>query len=328
MSPQSAKQAPKSAPTPIKIGISACLLGNAVRYNGGHKHSKLCTKILSAHFEFVPACPEVAIGLGIPREPIRLVEIGGEVRVKGTDNSHDVTEPLRNQGAEFIDQNTNISGFIFTQNSPSCGLHNVKVYHANGNPLKKARGAFAQAIINNAPYLPVEEAGRLNDPLLRETFVTSVFAYHDWQTTVADTEEKQALIEFHARNKLLLMSHSIQTYKQLGQLISDLKSYAFNDIKNRYLIGFMNAIKTPTSRGMHCNAMEHLQGYFKRALTHQEKQSLNKTIHEYRKGYVPLVVPITLLKHYSQLYPEQAHYASKQSYLNPHPYELGLRNDI
>ena len=322
------QKAPESSAPNISIGISECLLGNAVRYNGGHKHSKLCSKILSQHFEFVPTCPEVAIGLGVPREPIRLVEVNKGIRVQNIQQSSDVTEPLHSHGHDFLNAHQSLSGFIFTQNSPSCGLHNVKVYHQNGNPLTKSRGAFASAITEKAPYLPVEEAGRLNDPLLRETFVTAVFAYHDWQINVATENEKRALIEFHARNKLLLMSHSIESYKRLGNLIADLKNVSYHEIKNRYLLEFMKAIKTPTSRGMHCNAMEHIQGYLKKALNSQQKQSLNKTIHEYRKGYIPLVVPITLLKHYSQLHQEQAFYACKQSYLNPHPYELGLRNDI
>lgn len=313
----------------IPVGISECLLGKPVRYNGGHKHSKLCSKELGDYFEFVPTCPELAIGMGVPRKPIRLVDVDSEVRVRGTEDANlDVTDPLLAEGDKYLSNNPQICGFIFTQNSPSCGLHGVKVYHQNGNPLSKDRGAFAKTIVENAPYLPVEEAGRLNDSLLRETFVTAVFTYHDWQQSVAGSDQKKSLVDFHARNKFLLLSHSTETYKRLGNLVADLKSQSLYSVKHQYLTGFMAAIKTPTTRGRHCNVMEHIQGYLKSSLSATEKQSLNKSIHDYRRGFVPLVVPITLLSHYAQVHHDQDSYIRQQSYLSPYPLEMGLRNDI
>lgn len=313
----------------IPVGISACLAGQKVRYNGGHKHSKLCTQELGKHFDFIATCPEMSIGLGVPRKPIRLVDIQGSTRVRDTEtNSLDFTNALYSQGEQFLKTATDICGFIFTQNSPSCGLHGVKVYHQNGNPLTKDQGAFAKAILKKAPYLPVEEAGRLNDALLRHTFITAVYTYHDWQTTVAPKAHKKALIDFHSRHKLLLMAHSTQAYKTLGKLISNLSNVDLNAIKQQYLNTFMAAIKTPTSRGRHCNAMQHIQGYLKKSLKPAEKRSITQTIHEYRKGYIPLVVPITLLNHYTQLTHNDNAYINQQSYLRTYPKELGLRNEI
>lgn len=313
----------------IPVGISECLLGKAVRYNGGHKHSKLCSKDLSRHFSFVATCPEMAIGLGVPRKPIRLVTIDNEVRVRGSEDSNlDVTNELKEEGLSFATNHPHLCGFIFTQNSPSCGLYGVKVYHENGNPLSKDRGAFAKTLTEKLPCLPVEEAGRLNDPLLRETFVTAVFAYHDWQSSVAANANKKALIDFHTRNKFLLLAHSTQTYRNLGQLISDLKNNDLETIKHSYLQHFMKALKTPTTRGRHCNVLEHIQGYLRDSLTSSEKASINKSIHDYRKGYVPLVVPMTLLNHYATARPEAPLYIQQQSYLNAAPIEMGLRNEI
>ena len=315
--------------TRIPVGISECLLGEPVRYNGGHKHSRLCSRELSSVFEFRATCPEMAIGLGVPREPIRLVNVDGETRVRGSDKPDlDVTDALRDQGSQFLDTHQDICGFIFTQKSPSCGLYGVKVYHQNGNPLDKGKGAFAGSVVSKAPYLPVEEAGRLNDPLLRETFVSAVFIYHDWVQTVARSPEKKSLIDFHSRHKFQLMAHCHETYKALGKMMADLKNVSLSDIKWRYLNQFMKAIRTPTTRGRHCNVMQHIQGYLRDALSPSERQSIHKSIHDYRSGFVPLVVPMTLLTHYAMLHHEHDSYLRQQSYLNPYPLEMGLRNAI
>ena len=313
----------------IPVGISECLLGEPVRYNGGHKHSRLCSRELGDIFDFVPTCPEMAIGMGVPRPPIRLVNVNNETRAQGSDNPElDVTDALARQGREFASRNQTLCGFIFTQKSPSCGLFSVKVYHQNGNPLDKGRGIFARTLCEQAPYLPVEEAGRLNDPLLKETFISAVYIYHDWLQTVAPSAEKKALIDFHSRHKLQLMAHSTQAYRQLGQLIANLKDSPLADIKAHYLNIFMATIKTPTTRGRHCNVMEHIQGYLKKTLSSSERHSVNRSIHDYRKGLVPMVVPMTLLNHYAELHLSEDSYLLQQSYLKPHPPEMGLRNDI
>jgi uncharacterized protein YbgA (DUF1722 family)/uncharacterized protein YbbK (DUF523 family) len=300
-----------------------------VRYNGGHKHSRLCTKELTNIFDFKPTCPEVAAGLGVPREPVRLINMNEGIKVRGSDNQDvDVTNELQRQAAHYLGTHNNICGFIFTPKSPSCGLFNVKVYHQNGNPLDKDQGMFAKSIVEQMPYLPVEESGRLNDPLLKETFISAVFVYHDWTKTVARKNDKKSLIDFHSRHKFQLMAHCISTYKTLGQLVADLKTKPLHELKWRYLNQFMAAIKKPTTRGRHCNVMEHAQGYLSNAASITEIQSINKSIHDYRKGFVPLIVPITLLTHYAKLHENKSHYLLQQSYLNPYPLEMGLRNDI
>lgn len=313
----------------IPVGISECLLGSEVRYNGGHKQMKLCTNVLSQHFEFVPTCPEMNVGLGVPRSPVRLVDFDGEVKVRGTDNpDQDVTEALHTDALSYLAKNPTVCGLIVTRGSPSCGLYSVKVYHQNGNPLSKSSGAFSQAVMDAAPYLPIEDSGRLNDALLRETFITAVYTLHDWKQTVAHSDEKSAIIGFHSRHKLLLMSHSISTYKSLGKLLGDLKGVGYNTLKEHYINAFMRAIKTPTTRGRHCNALQHLQGYLKTHINKTEKSSLSKTISDYREGYIPLIVPMTLLKHYANLHFDAGAYINSQSYLDPYPDTLGLRNDI
>lgn len=316
----------------IPVGISECLLGAEVRYNGGHKHSRLCTDTLATYFTFVSTCPEMNIGLGVPRETLRLVDMDGDTRVTESSNlSIDHTDALYQQGCDFAQHNPALAGFIVTRQSPSCGIHDVKVYHRNGHPQHKAHGMFAQGLIDTVPWLPIEDSGRLNDPLLRETFVTAVFALHDWQESVAKArkvEQKAALIKFHSRHKLLLMAHSTVCYKQLGNLIANLKAAPIDDILNEYRLAFMGAIRKPASRGTHCNALQHLQGYLKTHLDTHEKQSLSKSIHDYRNGIVPLVVPVTLLNHFSHQHFDNDAYINQQSYLNPHPEHLGLRNAI
>ncbi|MDX1695664.1 MAG: DUF1722 domain-containing protein [Ketobacteraceae bacterium] len=313
----------------IPVGISECLLGSSVRYNGGHKHSRLCTQELGDIFDFKATCPELAAGLGVPREPVRLVDTSKGIRVRGSDDpSLDVTESLVNHGQDFIASHQQLCGFIFTQKSPSCGLYSVKVYHQNGNPLDKGRGAFAASITERAPHLPVEEAGRLNDPLLKETFVSAVFVYHDWLQTVSRTADKKSLIDFHSRHKFQLMAHCNKTYRALGKLIADLGHVDLADVKQQYLNQFMTAIKKPATRGRHCHVMEHIQGYLRNSLSPAERQSINRSIHDYRKGFVPLVVPMTMLTHYAGLHHGEGSYLRQQSYLAPYPLEMGLRNDI
>lgn len=320
---------PQRSGSRIPVGISECLLGEPVRYNGGHKHSRLCSQGLAAIFEFRATCPEMAVGLGVPREPIRLVNVNKQIRVRGSDKPElDVTDELKSHATDFLDTHQDICGFIFTQKSPSCGLNGVKIYHENGNPLDKGQGAFSGSVVKKAPYLPVEEAGRLNDPLLKETFVSAVFIYHDWVQTVARSADKKSLVDFHSRHKFQLMAHCLKTYKALGNMIANLKDVALDDVKWRYLNRFMAAIKKPATRGRHCSVMEHIQGYLRDSLTGTERQSINKSIHDYRQGFVPLVVPMTLLTHYAALHHEQSSYLRQQSYLNPYPLEMGLRNAI
>lgn len=316
---------------PIKVGISSCLMGDEVRFNGGHKRSRFCTDVLSQYFSFVPICPEVAIGMGIPRPAIRLVSDSSHedspVYARGVDDpSLDVTNDLRTYGEQQAELHSDLCGYVFMQKSPSCGLFDVKRYLANGHPEGTRRGIYAEAFCNAHPLLPIEEAGRLNDDGLCENFLVRVYTYHDWQAFSRQHYSAKDLLSFHARYKYLVMAHSIQHYKAIGKLLSDLKSTDLTSIGQTYFELLMTALAKPATRKMHTNTLMHLQGHLKRHVSSQDKSELTDIIDQYRRGIIPLVVPLTLLKHH--LNHVEDDYAHQQVYLNPHPYELGLRNRL
>ncbi len=312
----------------IKVGISSCLLGQAVRYNGGHKLSTLCTQELGRYFEFVPTCPEAGAGLGIPRPPIRLTGAPGAPRaVHVSDASIDVTDQLQAYGAQRIPELGGLSGYIFIKNSPSCGLFRVKVYRADGVPQMEAgRGIFATALTRAYPLLPVEEDGRLQDPVLRENFIARVFAWHRWQHMKQQGLSAAGLIDFHSRYKYTLMAHSPQQYQVLGRMLADAGKQLPDVLGEQYFAGLMQALQQKATRGTNTNVLMHLQGYLKKQLSAGEKQSIGAVIEQYRKGIVPLVVPVTLLRHHFDQYPDP--YIQRQSYLQPYPDELSLRNAL
>ncbi len=318
-----------SAHSKPRIAISACLTGHSVRYNGGHKASDLCRTQLDAHFDWLPVCPEVAIGLGIPRDPIRLVGNPERPEVVGTRNpGMDLTGPLRNYGEQMAAELDSICGYIFMQKSPSCGLERVKVYQPNGHPaVQSGRGAFAQAFCALRPDLPVEEEGRLHDPVLRENFISRVYAYADWQRLLAEGLSRGSLVRFHSRYKYLVMANNPQAYRTLGRLLGSMsKDDDPQQVGQRYFSQLMQALRRCASRGTHCNVLQHLSGYFKDTLTQQDKAELQAIIGQYQQGVVPLVVPLTLLKHHLRKHPDP--YLLQQTYLQPHPESLGLRNAV
>ncbi|MHC8405884.1 YbgA family protein [Pseudomonas sp. TMB3-21] len=311
-----------------KIAISACLMGAEVRFNGGHKESRLCSRTLTEYFDFVPVCPEVAIGLGIPREPIRLVGNPDHPHAIGSVHADiDVTQSLAAYGQKMAAELDDICGYIFMQKSPSCGLERVKVYHTNGAPVDGGgRGIYAQAFCEQHPDLPVEEDGRLNDPVLRENFLTRVFAYSAWQQVLQEGLTRHGLTQFHARYKYLLMAHSPLHYKTLGNLLGNMGHTDPQELGPRYFSELMAALKTCATRRTHTNVLQHISGYLKQAISAEDKQEMQHVIGQYRQGIVPLVVPLTLLKHHFRLHPDP--YIAQQVYLQPHPENLSLRNAI
>ncbi|MFA5679243.1 MAG: DUF523 and DUF1722 domain-containing protein [Pseudomonas sp.] len=312
----------------IKIGISACLLGQPVRYNGGHKHSSLCNGMLARHFTFTAICPEQAIGLGTPRQPIRLVGDPASPQALGTvDTGLDVTDALNTYGARVAAQLDDISGYILMQKSPSCGMERVKVYGSNGYPVAGGgRGIFAAALMRARPELPVEEDGRLHDPVLRENFITRVFAYARWQELQRNGFTRQGLIQFHERYKYQLMANNREQYRELGRAVAQIGSMPLEEFVPLYFRQLMDALKQPASRGSHTNVLQHMVGYLKKTLSRPEKQEMQHLIDQYRTGVVPLVVPITLIRHHFRRHPDA--YIERQTYLQPHPEDLGLRNAL
>lgn len=312
----------------IKVGISSCLLGAQVRYNGGHKHSALCTQELARWFEFVPTCPEAGAGLGIPRPAIRLVGESGAPRAVRVDNAAvDVTDQLREYAGARVPELADLCGYIFIKNSPSCGLFRVKLYDAGGNLQQQtSRGIFAEALTVAYPLLPVEEEGRLQDPVLRENFIARVFALHNWRELERQGLSAAALTDFHARYKYSLMAHSPQRYQELGRMLADAGKHDPRALGARYFAALMEALQQRATRGTNTNVLMHLQGYLKQKLRPGESESIGAVIEQYRKGCVPLVVPVTLLRHYFRQHPDP--YIERQAFLQPYPDELRLRNTL
>jgi len=312
----------------IRVGISSCLLGREVRFDGGHKRDPFINRALSAYFEFVPFCPEVEIGLGVPRDPIRLERRGGEVRAVGVRQPDlDVTGPLGDYARQVVRGNPDLSGYILKSKSPSCGMERVKVYDAaTGIPAADGVGAFARIVMEQWPELPVEEEGRLNDPVLRENFIERVFTYRRWQDLAAAGLSAAGIVDFHTRHKLLIMAHSQQAYRDLGRMVAECGSEDPGTFGGRYIAALMAALALRASRKNHTNVLKHVQGFLKDRIDAQDKQELNEVIETYRLGRVPLVVPITLLNHHLRRHPDE--YMQRQYYLNPHPPELMLRNLI
>ncbi|MGV8918748.1 MAG: YbgA family protein [Pseudomonas sp.] len=310
-----------------KLGVSACLMGVEVRYNGGHKESHLCTQRLREFFDFVPACPEVAIGMGIPREAIRLIGDPQAPQAIGSVHADlNVTQPLADYGKHMATQMNDICGYIFMQKSPSCGLERVKVYQDNGLPAPVGRGIYAQAFCTAQPDLPVEEDGRLNDPVLRENFITRVFAYADWQALLQRGLSRRELIEFHSRYKYQLMANNPAQYRVLGKMLGSMAKADAQEVGPRYFSELMSALKRCATRGTHTNVLQHLNGYFKKTMSADDRLEMQRLIAQYRRGVVPLVVPLTLLKHHLRQHPDP--YVAQQVYLQPHPENLSLRNAI
>ncbi len=307
----------------VVIGVSACLVGEKVRFDASNKPSKFCIQDFSRHVTFKSFCPEVAIGLPIPRPTIRLIKQDEMIRVARPDGSGDVTEALHAYGKKIAALTESMSGYIFCAKSPSCGMERVKVYSPEGNSLTaEGVGAFAQEIMQGNPLLPCEENGRLNDPILRENFVARVFAYKHWQLLQASGFTKHKLTTFHSQYKYMLMSHDLVAYKSLGQLL------ARNDLTaelmaTQYISGFMEALKKIATRKKHANTLSHIQGYFSKYLQPNERQELCQQINAYREGLIPLMAPLTLIKHYLLRHPNE--YLAQQAYLYPYPDDLKLR---
>jgi uncharacterized protein YbgA (DUF1722 family)/uncharacterized protein YbbK (DUF523 family) len=309
----------------IRIGISACLLGAPVRYNGGHKRSTLCTEVLAGHFELVPLCPEMAIGLGTPRPTIRLVGDAQAPRaLMPQDGERDLSAALRDQAKHLP---ADLNGFVLMQKSPSCGLHRVKLYRDNGHLAETgSRGIFAAALHALHPELPLEEEGRLHDPVLRENFLNRVFVHARWQQLLAEGLSHSGLIDFHVRHKYLLLATHPQQQKALGRLLSNLGRQDLDELAPRYFRELMNALSRPATRGTHSNVLQHLSGYLKQHLGNAERAELQQLIAQYRTGVIPLVVPLTLLRHHFNRHPDA--YVARQDYLRPYPDDLSLRNAL
>jgi len=312
----------------IRLGISTCLLGEPVRYDGGHKWDRFLTGTLGNYVDFVPVCPEVECGLSIPREAMHLVGDPDNPRLVTVRSNVDHTERMlrwaRNRVVEL--EKEDLCGFIFKSDSPSSGMERVKVYGPSGSPARTGVGLFARVFMEHFPLLPVEEEGRLHDPKLRENFIEAIFTLKRWREMLALKGGRGALVDFHTRHKLLLRSHSLEHLRQMGKLVAQAASISVPELYDRYQKLLLESLGRKTTVKKNTDVLYHLMGHFKQDLSADEKQELREIIDLYHGGLVPLIVPVTLINHYVRKYEEP--YLKDQWYLHPHPIELQLRNHV
>jgi len=313
---------------PIRIGISSCLLGEPVRFDGGHKRDSFLTETFGAFVEWVPVCPEVECGFGTPRESMRLVHVDNGVRLLTVRTAVDLTDRMVEYARRRVAalDAEDLSGYVLKKDSPSCGMDRVKIYSTRGVPERSGRGIFAARLVERFPSLPVEEEGRLSDARLRENFIERVFAYWRLRRLFSGRWNLGGLVAFHTAHKLILMAHSPEAYRQLGRLVARARGVGRAELKRRYTEMFMSALTVIATPRRHTNVLQHMAGYFKEYLDASSKAELGTAIDDYRRGLVPLVVPMTLLRHYVRVH--RVKYLAGQLYLAPHPKELMLRNHV
>jgi len=312
----------------IKVGISTCLLGQSVRYDGGHQRDRYLIDTLGQYMEYVPVCPEVECGLGTPREAMRLVGNPENPRLVTRKTGVDHTQKMIRWAKKRVKalEKEGLCGFIFKSKSPSSGMSRVKVYNDQGMPAQTGVGMFARVFMEYFPLIPVEEDGRLHDPKIRENFIERVFTLMRWRVNLEEKPAMGRLVDFHSKNKLLIMAHSPKHYREMGRLVAGGKGIAIKKGYEHYQTLLMDALKLKSTIRKNSNVLFHLMGYFKKQLTADEKQEVIDLIEQYRHEYLPLIVPITLINHYVRKYDQP--YLKMQTYLNPHPVELKLRTHV
>jgi uncharacterized protein YbgA (DUF1722 family)/uncharacterized protein YbbK (DUF523 family) len=343
-----AKQPPK-----LRLGVSACLLGSKVRYDGQHKRNAFLVDVLGPFVEWVPVCPELELGLGVPREPIRLTALAPQGAPKAERGSaartdlatsaaaprlvaersgRDLTEAMRRYADARVREveKLGLSGWVTKKDSPSCGMERVRVYSPRGGPPRRdGVGMFVASLSARLPLLPIEEEGRLEDPALRESFVERIFAYTRFREAVARGMRRGDLVAFHTAHKLALLAHSPSAYRRLGALVGTMAKGGKGSIRgvvDAYGRGFMEALRVPATRGRHANVLQHVTGYFRDVLPPADRRELEEVVADYARGLVPLVVPQTLVRHHVRRH--GVAYLAGQTYLDPDPKELLLRNHV
>jgi uncharacterized protein YbgA (DUF1722 family)/uncharacterized protein YbbK (DUF523 family) len=312
----------------IRLGVSACLLGENVRYDGQHKLDRYIRDTIGEYVEFVPVCPEVECGLTVPREAMRLVGDPQAPHLMTIRTGIDHTERMLSWARRRVDElaNEDLCGFIFKSGSPSSGMERIKVYSEKGGVQKTGVGLFARAFMERFPLLPVEDEGRLHDPKLRETFIEAVFTLKRWRDLRARTPTASDLMSFHAGHKLLIMAHSEKHMREMGRLAAGITPASLSADLERYQELLLDAVRHTATPRRNTNVLQHMAGYFKRDLSADERLELQELIDCYHQGTVPLIVPVTLIRHYVRKYRQP--YLAEQLYLNPHPLELQLRNHV
>ena len=312
----------------IKLGISTCLLGENVRYDGGHKLDRFLTDTLGQYVDYVPVCPEVECGLPIPRESMHLEGDPESPSLVTSRTKQDVTDRMVRWAEKRVVEieEEDLCGFIFKSDSPSSGMERVRVYNEKGMPVKKGIGMFAKIFMEHFPLLPVEDEGRLHDPELRENFIERIFISKRWREALTQKESRGIVVNFHTKHKLLILSHSPKHYQTMGKLVAKAKELSIKELYQQYQTILMETLQLKTTPKKNANVLQHMMGYFKEQLSADEKRELLEVIDNYRQEYIPFIVPITLIQHYVRKYDQP--YLKEQVYLNPHPLELQLRNHV
>jgi uncharacterized protein YbgA (DUF1722 family)/uncharacterized protein YbbK (DUF523 family) len=310
----------------ILLGISSCLLGNPVRFDGGHKLDRFLTETLGAYVTYLPVCPEVEAGFGVPRESMRLTGLADAPRLVTTRTGRDLTDAMAAWARRRVEELAaeELCGFIFKSDSPSSGMERVRVYGPAGMPEKKGVGVFARAFMERFPLLPVEEEGRLHDPVLRENFIEAIFTLKRFRESMASSPRGGELVDFHTRHKLLIMSHAPAVYREMGRLVAGSGKAPREEVRRAYGALLLRALRHKTTVRKHVDVLQHMAGHFKKILPPDERRELQELIEAYRREEVPLIVPVTLLNH--QVRKHGVAWLAAQVYLNPHPLELRLRN--
>jgi len=318
--------------TAIRVGISACLLGEKVRHDGGHKLDHYLKDTLGQFVDWVPVCPEVECGLPVPREAMRLMGNPDTPRLVTVRTGVDQTDRMQLWAENRLRKlsRDDLCGFIFKSRSPSSGMRGVKVYGVSGGaggiPARAGVGIFARAFMEHFRMMPVEDEGRLNDPFLRENFIERIFIFRRWKNFLKNDGSLRGLVEFHSDHKLIMLAHSTRHYTAMGRLVAHAGEYGPDIVQDNYFALLMEGLTLLATARKNTNVLQHMMGYFKKQLTQQEKKELLEVIGDYHKGLLPLIVPIVLLRHYVQKYNEP--YLKRQYYLHPHPAELCLRNHV
>jgi uncharacterized protein YbgA (DUF1722 family)/uncharacterized protein YbbK (DUF523 family) len=312
----------------IRLGISACLLGENVRYDGGHKLERFLTETLGQYVEYVPVCPEVECGLPIPRESMHLQGDPDSPHLVTTRTKQDMTDRMVQWARKRVkkSEKEDLCGFIFKSNSPSCGMERVNVYNEKGMEVKKGVGIFARIFMDHFPLLPVEDEGHLHHSGPRENFIERIFTLKRWREVLGEKESRGGVVDFHTTHKLLILSHSPKHYQRMGKLVAQAKHLSLKELYQQYQTILMEALQHKTTPKKNANVLMHMMGYFREQLSSGGKQELLEVIENYRQEVIPLIVPITLVNHYVRKHDQP--YLKQQVYLNPHPLELQLRNHV
>ncbi|WP_319543507.1 DUF523 and DUF1722 domain-containing protein [uncultured Pseudodesulfovibrio sp.] len=312
----------------VKIGVSACLIGEKVRWNGMHERDRYLSEILAKHVEFIPLCPEIACGMGIPREQLRQTDCAENIRLIGYESGDDLTQKMTDWADRVLPglEKEDLNGFVLKPRSPSCGMRHAKIYSTTGKPPRLGSGFFARKLMTYASLLPIETSDRLQNPIVRENFIRRVFVYKRWNQMLSKGKSIGNLVDFHTRHKMLIRAHDLRGYKELGSLLGQANQSNTDTTFNNYATLLFKTMTLKATAKKNSDVLFHAMGFFKKQLDLGDKQELQTAITAYQNGMIPLLIPVTLLNHYARKY--QKPYLTQQYYLNPSPTELQLLNHV